>query len=529
MPEMHFHVRWPHGVVQECYSPSYVIEEHLTVGESYPVTVFVERVRTALEIASERVRARYGFACSSALEQLRAVEAVAAALSDAERQGQVELLSFVKHAPRDARAAAKVVPEQFDVVVVGAGQAGLSVSYLLSQRGVPHVVLEANRIAHAWRSERWDSFCLVTPNWQCQLPGHPYSGDEPHGFMRKDEIVRYVESYAERYRLPVREGVRVTRVARHEGGEFDVETTQGRFVARHVVVATGGYHSPRMPAFAAALPAHLHKVHSAAYQNPASLPPGEVLVVGTGQSGAQIAEDLLLAGRQVHLAVGSAPRCARRYRGRDVVDWLHDMGHYDVPITQQENPDALRERANHYVSGREGGRDLDLRNFALRGMSLYGPLHAVSGTKLRFLPELKRHLDAADDVYRSINRAIDAFIERHGIVAPAPSTYEPPWEPKTETEELDLATTNITSAVFCTGFNTDFSWIQEAIFDAHGKPLHLRGVTKVSGLYFIGLPWLHTWGSGRFSAVGRDAAYIVGHLLASDSESRGPARAVAAS
>ncbi|HET9934165.1 MAG TPA: hypothetical protein VFQ35_25860, partial [Polyangiaceae bacterium] len=212
------------------------------------------------------------------------------------------------------------------------------------------------------------------------------------------------------------------------------------------------------------------------------------------------------------------PRCARRYRGRDVVDWLQDMGHYDVPITQQSNPEELRERANHYVSGRGGGRDLDLRAFAVRGMKLYGPLLSVSGDKLRFAPELKRHLDAADDVYRSINRAIDAYIDQHGIVAPAASTYVPPWEPKEEIEELELSKSGITSAIFCTGFNTDFSFIREDVFDSKGAPLHRRGVTSVDGLYFIGLPWLHTWGSGRFSAVGRDAMYIVEHLLAYTSE-----------
>jgi putative flavoprotein involved in K+ transport len=427
----------------------------------------------------------------------------------------VEVVSFTKHPPRDAKAKSKEPPsEHFQVVVVGAGQAGLSVSYLLKQRGVSHVVLEANRIAHAWRSERWDSFCLVTPNWQCQLPGHPYSGDDPHGFMLKDQIVEYVESYAERYQLPVREGVRVTRVQRRENGQFEVATGAQRITADNVVIATGGYHSPRMPALAAALPERIAKLHSATYRNPESLPRGEVLVVGTGQSGAQIAEDLLLAGRRVHLAVGSAPRCARRYRGRDVVDWLQDMGHYDIPITQQSNPEELRERANHYVSGRDGGRDLDLRSFALRGMPLYGPLSGVSGTKLRFSPGLKRYLDAADDVYRSINRAIDAHIDQHAIVAPAASTYVPPWEPQTEVSELDLEMTDITSAVFCTGFNTDFSWIEADVFDAKGAPQHRRGVTAVNGLFFIGLPWLHTWGSGRFSAVGRDATHKVEHLLA---------------
>jgi putative flavoprotein involved in K+ transport len=505
MPEMNFRVRWPTGTEAECYSPSYVIEEHLEVGQRYPVSDFVGRVRAALTIASERVYAKYGFECSSALDQLRSIEATAGELGAA-AEGEVEVLSFTKHAPRDARAKA---PERFQVVVVGGGQAGLSVSFLLQQRGISHVVLEAKRIAHAWRSERWDSFCLVTPNWQCQLPGHPYDGDDPHGFMGKDEIVAYVESYAARYELPVREGVRVESVKRAaDGGGFEVKTSAGRILAEQVVVATGGYHGPRVPAYAAAL-GSLLQLHSSEYRNSEQLPPGEVLVVGTGQSGCQIAEDLHLAGRKVHLCVGSAPRCARRHRGRDVVDWLHEMGHYSLPIEKQKNPDELRERANHYVTGRAGGHDLDLRRFALEGMKLYGPALACEDGRLRLAPKLGQHLEHADEVYRSINRAIDAYIEQRGISAPAEAEYVAVWKPATEPDELDCAAQGITSVVWATGFGTDYGWVELPVFDERGRVQHQRGVTSVPGVFFIGLPWLHTWGSGRFSAVGADAEHIV--------------------
>src|SRR4051812_40798544 len=204
MPEMHFRVKWPNGHTEDCYSPSYIVEEHLSEGAEYEVDDFVSRVRTALSIASERVFAKYGFECSSALDQLRAIEETVSSLEPATRGGKVAVLSFVKHAPRDARAKK---PEHFSVVVVGGGQAGLSMSYLLKQRGISHVVLEGKRVANAWRDERWDSFCLVTPNWQCRLPGHPYTGPDPQGFMGKDAIVAYVESYAARFELPVREGV----------------------------------------------------------------------------------------------------------------------------------------------------------------------------------------------------------------------------------------------------------------------------------------------------------------------------------
>jgi putative flavoprotein involved in K+ transport len=508
MPEMHFKVKWPTGHVDDCYSPSYVVEEYLVEGAEYPVADFVARVRSALEIASERVRAKYGFACSSALDQLRAVEATADSLASGLREGNVTVLGFTKHGPRDARSRRT---EHREVVVVGGGQAGLSISYLLKERGVSHVVLEGKQIASAWRDERWDSFCLVTPNWQCRLPGHPYPGNDPEGFMGRDEIVEYVESYARRFALPVREGVWVKSVKRREGGGFDVDTSAGPLTADQVVVATGGYHRPRVPAYAAAMP--VYQVHSSRYRNAEALPPGEVLVVGTGQSGCQIAEDLHLTGRKVHLAVGSAPRCARRHRGKDVVAWLEAMGHYDLPIDQQKNPDELRERANHYVTGRSGGHDLDLRRFALEGMKLYGPATSFDDGRLRFAPKLRQHLDHADEVYRSINRAIDQYIAQQGIDAPPEPEYVAPWEPVSEPSELSLADSGITSVVWATGFHTDFSWVEAPVLDARGKAVHERGVTRTPGLYFLGLPWLHTWGSGRFSGVKTDAEHLLGRIL----------------
>lgn len=508
MPEMHFRVKWPTGQVDDCYSPSYIVEEYLVEGSAYDVHDFVERVRTALNIASDRVMAKYGFACSSALDQLRAIEERAAELDASARAGKVSVLDFVKHPPRDARAKK---PEHFRVVIVGGGQAGLSMSYLLKQREVSHVVLEGKRVASAWRDERWDNFCLVTPNWQCRLPGHPYSGDDPQGFMGKQAIVDYVQSYATRFELPVREGVRVSSVTPREGGGFELETSAGRVSCEQVVVATGGYHGPRKPDYAASIA--IHQKHSSEYRSAAQLPAGAVLVVGTGQSGCQIAEDLHLEGRQVHLAVGSAPRCARRHRGRDVVAWLEEMGHYDLPIERQKNPEELRERANHYVTGRAGGHDLDLRRFALEGMKLYGPATSFDDGKLFFAPKLRRHLDHADDVYRSINRSIDAYISERGINAPPEPEYVAVWQPDHEPSELDLEAAGISCVIWATGFDTDYSWVKLDVFDARGRVEHHRGVTAVPGVFFLGLPWLHTWGSGRFSGVKADAEYLLEQIL----------------
>jgi putative flavoprotein involved in K+ transport len=527
---MHFDIRWPDGKTQRCYSPSWVIEEYLATGEPYGVDDFVERVRTALNIASERVRAKYGFACSSALDQLRSIEATAEALPSALRDSSVTVLGFTKSGARGASSAtAPQKPEHHSVVVVGGGQAGLSVSYTLKQRGIEHVVLEAERVAHSWREKRWDSFCLVTPNWQCTLPGYPYAGADPQGFMLKDEIVEYVEGYARAHALPVREGVSVESLRANvasprKPGRFALTTSAGEMTADQVVVATGSYHVPVIPALAREFPERVQHLHSAEYKNPAALPEGAVLVVGTGQSGCQIAEDLHLAGRHVHLAVGPAPRCARVYRGKDVTEWLNLMGYYDIPYDRHPDRDQVRDKTNHYVTGRDGGRDIDLRKFALEGMRLYGPLSGASGSRALFAPELRRNLDAADDVYRRINRSIDAFIEKNALEAPVEEPYAPVWEPSEEPLDLDLETANVSVVLWCVGFRSDFSWVRFPVCDERGHVRHERGVTAVEGLYFIGLPWLYSWGSGRFSGVGRDAAYLGEALAAFASPRSRPAR-----
>ena len=398
------------------------------------------------------------------------------------------------------------------VIVVGAGQAGLSVSYGLQQRGIEHLVLEKHEPVHTWHSQRWDSFCLVTPNWQCALPGWPYRGSDPHGFMKKDQIVEYLQGFVRHVGAPLRSGVAVQRVAPRAAGGFEVHTSAGDFTADHVVVASGGYQRPIIPRLAERLPAEIVQIHSEQYRNPQALPPGRVLVVGNGQSGAQIAEDLHLAGRQVVLATGDAPRCARCYRGRDVVDWLAEMQYYDLPVHQHPLREGVRDNTNHYVTGRDGGRDIDLRAFAQQGLQLYGRLTGLVGTTLQFAPNLKSHLDHADRVYNGINASIDQYIAQAGIAAPPGFAYAPVWEPAQERTTLDLrgqgGEGGIGSVVWCIGFEPDFRWIDAPVFNGRGWPGHVRGVTALPGLYFVGLPWLHTWGSGRFSGVARDALFI---------------------
>lgn len=398
-----------------------------------------------------------------------------------------------------------------DVVVVGGGQAGMAISWHLQRSGIDHAVLERSTPGHEWLDGRWDAFTLVTPNFQCRLPGYDYDGDQPDGFMTKAETHAFLQRYAATFDPPIEQGVEVTGLTRTADG-FRVRSSAGEIDARAVVIATGGYHRPIVPAFSARLPADVRQVHSSEYKNAGSLPAGGVLVVGSGQSGAQIAEDLHLAGRSVHLALGRAPRSARFYRGRDCIAWLEQMGVYDIGVEQHASGLAKRESTNHYMTGRAGGHDIDLRQFATEGMQLYGRLVGADGGRLHFDPTMERDLDHADSVMESIKNDIDAYIEREGIDAPAEQRYQPVWRPAAEPTDLDLHAAGITSVVWAIGYRADYSWVDVGVFDGRGHPTHHRGVTGVPGLFFLGLPWLHTWGSGRFAGIARDAEHLGGRI-----------------
>ena len=407
------------------------------------------------------------------------------------------------------------------VVVVGAGQAGLSVSWYLGRAGIEHLVLEAATPVHAWSDSRWDNFTLVTPNWHCRLPGYSYSGPDPDGFMTRDQVVEWLNGWLATFTPPLRTHTRVTKLTNHIDGGFEltVEDAAGShtLTCDHAVIATGGYPLPVIPPFAATLDPSIGQLHSELYRNPDQLPDGAVLVVGTGQSGTQIAEDLHLAGRAVHLAVGGAPRVARNYRGRDCMTWLSDMGLYDRPAAQYPGGKAAIEKTNHYVTGRDGGRDVDLRQFALEGMMLYGSLTDGRDGELRFAPNLTTALDHADSVYNSICADIDAYIEQKGIPAPPASRYTPVWTPEDEPTTLDLVDRDVTSIVWAIGYRPDYRWVEASAFDGAGRPMQTRGITGVAGLSFIGLPWMHTWGSGRFLGIDRDARHVAESIVAQQS------------
>ena len=403
-------------------------------------------------------------------------------------------------------------------VIVGGGQAGLSVSYYLSKKGIDHVVLEKCEKFHSWRVNRWDSFCLVTPNWQCRLPGfaydREYGGTDPDGFMLREEITEYLDAFCATFDPPLIEHCAVTRIAPRKGG-YMVETSQGTWNCEQVVIATGGYDNPIIPPYADKLDPSIVQMHSVDYRNPRQLPEGGALIVGTGQSGVQIMEDLVRDGRDVHLAVGPAPRSPRKYRGRDATDWLYDAGHYNVTIREHPDPVKAVTQTNHYMSGRDGGKEIDLRRWHVEhGVRLYGSLAEMDGTRIGFLPDLKKNLDDADRSYCGIRDQIDAYIARSGIDAPEEPPFEKVWEPEREITEIDATANGITSVLWAIGFRPDYGWIEVDVFDERGRPIFDRGETGVHGMHFIGLGWLNTWGSGRFLAIDEDSRYLADRIEA---------------
>ena len=402
--------------------------------------------------------------------------------------------------------------EHIDTIVVGGGQAGLSVSWHLKQAGREHLVFDRGKIGDTWR-QRWDSFCLVTPNWSCQLPGFPYDGDEPEGFMLRDQIVAYVERFAKNFEPPYRGGVEVRRLSSSSnGGRFSLETSEGVLGTDNVIIAVGTHQKPSIPAWSSKLAVDIVQLHTHDYRNPAQLADGAVLVVGSGQSGCQVVEDLLGAGREVHLCVGSAGRLPRRYRGRDIVQWLDAIGFFEVPVDEHPEGRAIRFRPQVHLSGRNGGRTINLRRLALDGVKLHGRLNDAEGYQVRFADDLAENLDAIDEECRRRLARIDYYIAKSGTEAPENNLEPVDWWPDRELAALNLRQAGIGNVIYGTGFHFDFGWIDLPVFDERGYPRYERGVTEVPGLYFVGLHWLHTWGSGLFYHVGRDAKYVVNHL-----------------
>ena len=390
------------------------------------------------------------------------------------------------------------------MVVVGAGQAGLATSRELTKAGIEHVVLERGRIGQTWR-DRWDSFCLVTPNWTVQLPDGHYGGPDPDGYMPRDEIVAYLERYAATSRAPVAENVDVRRMEALDPG-FALSTSAGKFRAGSIVLATGAYQRPHRPAAADTLPSGLFQIDADDYRNEHALPPGRVLVVGSGQSGCQIAEELHEAGRDVVLACGRAPWAPRRFGGRDLLWWLLETGFLDVSVDSLPAPDA-RLFGNILATGHGGGHDLHLRTLQARGVVLAGHFLGAADGRARFAPDLAETVAWGDERHVQFMDLVRGLVHERGLNDPGIAIPEP-FEADAP-EELALA--DFGAVVFASGFRPDYtSWLPwPEAFDEHGFPVHVDGAsTVVPGLYFVGIHFLRKRKSSLLLGVGEDAALV---------------------
>ena len=396
--------------------------------------------------------------------------------------------------------------ESVDTVVVGAGQAGLATSYFLTRDDRPHLVLERGRVAERWRSERWDGFVLNTPNWAQRLPGFDYAGPEPDAFSPRDEVVGYLAGYARSFGAPVREHAAVTAVRRTTDG-FRVELGDDAVAAQHVVIAAGAYQRPTANPISELLPSGLQQLHTSAYRSPGELPDGAVLIVGGGQSGCQIADELLAAGRRVFLSTGRCPWFPRRDRGRELVHWLLDTGMADETVDTLPSP-AARLACNPPVSGNDGGHDCNPRWLAARGAVLLGRVAGVSGRTVRVAEGLTESLAFGDQFLATFRRRVDECVAATGLDVPEREPDDPA-VPVSTIEELDLRREGITSVLWANGFRPDHAWIEGVEADAQGWPVHERGASPIPGLYFVGLHWLHKRKSALFLGVGEDAEHVV--------------------
>lgn len=402
--------------------------------------------------------------------------------------------------------------EKVDTVVVGGGQAGLAMSEHLSACGISHLVLERNRIAERWRSERWDSLVANGPAWHDRFPGMEFADIDPDAFAPKESVADYLAAYAEKMKAPIRTGVEVKSVARVPGhAQFRVETADGVIEANNVVAATGPFQKPVIPAIVPET-AGLTQIHSCTYKNPDLLPEGGVLVVGAGSSGVQIADELNRSGRKVYLSAGPHDRPPRSYRGRDYVWWLGVLGLWDLEV-----PKAGSEHVTIAVSGARGGHTVDFRNLAAQGITLVGVTQGFKDGVLNFADDLAGNIAYGDRNYLSVLDEADAFVERYGLDLPdEPEARIIGPDPACVTDpilELNLAEAGITTILWATGYAFDFAWLKADVFDEKGKPKHQRGVSVEPGIYFLGLPWLQKRGSSFIYGVWHDAKYLADHIF----------------
>jgi putative flavoprotein involved in K+ transport len=408
------------------------------------------------------------------------------------------------------------LPHTIDAVVVGAGQAGLIMSRQLQLAGRDHVVLERRETLGGGWQDRWDGFTLVSPNWTTAFPGFPYDERDPDAFMPRDAVAGRVRRYAEVIRAPVNRSTEVQRltVPGGRGRRFHLETTRGPIESDEVIVATGSFQVPRIPAAAAGLSPRVLQIHSHGYRRPSDLPPGGVLIVGSGQTGVQLAEELRGAGRAVVLSVGRCGRAPRRFRGYDSFFWLRQLATrgpaFDTPLPAVHQLPEPRARlvCNPHLSGHDGGHDTNLRRLAADGIRLAGRFMAAAGERVTFAADLATSLQFADTFYDERFRPlVEQFAERAGIELAEDDRAWPDYQPP-ELTELDLAAEDISSVLWTTGYAPDYGWLELPIFDPFGLPRQARGVSEVPGLSFIGLLWQTNQASANLVGVDVDAEYL---------------------
>jgi len=406
--------------------------------------------------------------------------------------------------------------KRIETVVIGAGQCGLAMSACLLEAGREHIVLERGQVAQAWR-ERWDSLTLLSPNWFTRLPKYAYSGDDPNGFIGRDEIVRFFADYAFMLEAPVECGFDVASVHPAEGSNrIIVRGADGTtFDADNVVVAIGGYHKAKVPPVGGLLPRTVLQIHSSDYRRPAQLPPGAVLVVGAGASGQQIAEELMRSGRTVYISVGTHNRLPRRYRGHDAIWWMEQLGTFDTTVGSLPSFEEAMRRPSVSLTGVGGGHDLDLRDLEREGMILLGHITGADDARLRLAPDLEASLSDGEKVYASFVESIDRYIEKNGLRFDSPDARPHGGDERVRKDitTLDVAQAGISSIVWATGFRRDFDWIRSPSIAPGRDPVHVRGVSNQPGLFFLGLRWLHTRRSNFIDGAGADAAYVRDQIL----------------
>ena len=413
--------------------------------------------------------------------------------------------------------------ELLDAVVVGAGQAGLGSSYFLQHDGRKHVVFERGRIGETWLSQRWDSFQLNTPNFMNGLPGLPYQGPEPDGFWQQDELAAYFQEYVEHFRLPVRTGVRVLSLEQAEDkSHFIVKSrvnggAEETVLCRSVIVAAGMQCVPKIPTIHNKIPEDIKQLHTSSYRNPEALPPGAVVVVGSAQSGCQIVEDLLSAGREVYLCTSKVGRAPRRYRGRDILEWWIDMQFMDVTYASLEDKSVSRVPVPQVSGVGRYGHTVSLQDLARQGAVILGRLHDVEEGTLILGDEAAAHVSHGDEFSKRVKNDVDAYIEKNSL-QPPPNEDDLADAPDPEVacvsnlRQINLQDAGISTIIWSTGFTGDLSWIHLPVTDSDRMPIHERGVSPVDGLYFIGFPWLSKRKSGTIYGIQEDAQYIVSVL-----------------